>query len=195
MPAGLESMMRRLWVAVQIVGYVNCEMTLLPDFDDWLAAVLAEQATDAGESIDRYVARAVAARLVADVSERDGHQLEELHNHLSVLGLAVADRLGSPDAVITDPERLSALYATRLLDSPPEQAYDRIVGLAAEALRTPFAAIRWWIADRQFSKSLAGATGPMAEQRQILHRTVRCASMRSPAGSHWSFPTRALIPC
>ena len=141
-------------------------MTLLPGFDDWLAGVLAEQAADAGESVDHYVARAVAARLMADVSVRGGEQLEELQSYLTDAGLLTADRLGGRAAVIADPDRLRALYSTKLLDSPPEQAYDRIVEMAAEALATPFAAMTLVDRDRQFFKSLAGVTGPMVEERQ-----------------------------
>ncbi|WP_257714383.1 PAS domain-containing protein [Roseomonas populi] len=56
----------------------------------------------------------------------------------------------------TEAERLAALERTRLLDTPPEQAYDDLVRLAADLTGTPMAAIHLVDADRQWVKAEFG---------------------------------------
>ncbi|WP_158742921.1 PAS domain S-box protein [Acidisphaera sp. L21] len=53
-------------------------------------------------------------------------------------------------------ERLAALDRTGLLDTPPEQAFDDLVRLAADMLGMPMAAIHLVARDRQFGKSQIG---------------------------------------
>jgi GAF domain-containing protein len=78
----------------------------------------------------------------------------------------------SVEAEITNPDRLQALYATGLLDSPTEEAYDRITRAAAAALDAPSAALSLIDVDRQFFKSSVGM-GTSDEERQTpLDRSV-----------------------
>ena len=125
-------------------------------FDDWLNRALEEAAREAGEDVRTYVRRAVAAQMVADRIHTDKPSTKELLEHLSEAG--VLDRESMPDvsAAIADPDRLNALRATGLLDSPVEAAYDRITRAAADALHTPLAALNLIDADRQFIKSSVG---------------------------------------
>ena len=53
-------------------------------------------------------------------------------------------------------ERLQALDRCELLDTPPEEAYDRIVRVAAEIFSAPMAAVSLVSKDRQFFKSQLG---------------------------------------
>jgi len=53
-------------------------------------------------------------------------------------------------------ERLAALHALRILDSPPEEDYDRITRLAAGALDAPMALLTFVDVDRQWVKSAHG---------------------------------------
>lgn len=53
-------------------------------------------------------------------------------------------------------ERLAALHALAILDSPPEEDYDRITRLAAGALGAPMALLAFVDADRQWFKSAHG---------------------------------------
>ncbi|WCB94316.1 hypothetical protein DSM104299_03048 [Baekduia alba] len=63
------------------------------------------------------------------------------------------DRLA---AVLTDPARLDVLRRTGLMDSAPEEAFDRWAALAARALRTPVALVTLFDDTRQYLKSVVG---------------------------------------
>ncbi|HEX7049486.1 MAG TPA: PAS domain S-box protein, partial [Longimicrobiales bacterium] len=65
-----------------------------------------------------------------------------------------------------DAARLSALRRTGLLDSPPDEAFDRITRLAAALMRTPIALISLVELDRQFFKSQVGLAEPWASRRE-----------------------------
>lgn len=67
---------------------------------------------------------------------------------------------------INDPKRLGLLHATDLLDSPPEEAFDRFTRLAIKILHAPIALVSLVDKDRQFFKSHAGLTGTIATTRQ-----------------------------
>ena len=56
----------------------------------------------------------------------------------------------------TEPARLSALFATGLLDSEPEALFDNITGLASTILGTPISLVSLVDADRQWFKSVVG---------------------------------------
>jgi GAF domain-containing protein len=63
-------------------------------------------------------------------------------------------------------ERLDALRSTGLLDSPAEEAFDRLTRLAARLLRVPVALVSLVDEDRQFFKSCFGLPEPLATQRE-----------------------------
>src|SRR3954454_13475240 len=71
----------------------------------------------------------------------------------------------APPAVLADPGRLEALRATALLDSPPEEAFDRLTRLASHALNVPVAVVSLVADDRQFFKSCIGVAEPWASRR------------------------------
>jgi phosphoserine phosphatase RsbU/P len=52
-----------------------------------------------------------------------------------------------------EPERLNALRRYRILDSPPESAFDRIAEMAAAFFRVPMAGISIVDGDRVWFKS------------------------------------------
>jgi hypothetical protein len=128
----------------------------LPGFDDWLNRALEEAARDAGEDVQTYVMRAVAAQMVADQMRAEKPSTKELLEHLSESGVLDSDSMPDVSAAIADPDRLDTLRATGLLDSPVEPVYDRITRAAADALDAPFAAVTLIDADRQFFKSSVG---------------------------------------
>ena len=68
-------------------------------------------------------------------------------------------------SVLRDPARLAALRATALLDSEPEEGFDRLTRVATRALGVPVALVTLVDEDRQFFKSCVGLPDPWMEQR------------------------------
>ena len=68
--------------------------------------------------------------------------------------------------IIENEARLEALRRTSLLDSPPEEAFDRLTRLATAVLRVPVALVSLVDSDRQFFKSQCGLPEPLASSRQ-----------------------------
>ncbi len=68
---------------------------------------------------------------------------------------------------LTDPARLEALAATGLLDTPPEEDFDRLTRMAARLLRAPVSLVSLVDDRRQFFKSVTGTLRePWATMRQ-----------------------------
>jgi signal transduction histidine kinase len=67
---------------------------------------------------------------------------------------------------IIDPARLTLLQHTELLDSPPEEAFDRFTRLASKLLHVPIAMVSLVDKDRQFFKSVAGPGEPLLRTRE-----------------------------
>jgi formate hydrogenlyase transcriptional activator len=85
--------------------------------------------------------------------------------------------------VIQNEARLEALRRTSLLDSPPEEAFDRLTRLATAVLRVPVAIVSLVDSDRQFFKSQCGMSEPLASLRQtpLTHSFCKHAvALREP---------------
>jgi methanogenic corrinoid protein MtbC1 len=67
---------------------------------------------------------------------------------------------------LTDPERLRALDQTGLVDTPAEEAFDRLTRVAARALDAPVSLVSLVGDERQFFKSCVGLAEPWATTRQ-----------------------------
>jgi hypothetical protein len=146
----------------------------VPAFGEWLQQAIAEEAAIAGESVDVFVARSVAARLRLERTSRGDARLEEFLAKIAEFGLAAPT---PPNSVINDPERLRVLHDTQLLDAESEAAYDRIVEIAAEALAVPAAAVSLVDYNRQFFSSAVGLPPEWAASRQTpLERSI-CQSI------------------
>ena len=68
--------------------------------------------------------------------------------------------------VLANEARLEALRRTALLDSAPEEAFDRLTRLATAVLRVPVALVSLLDDERHFFKSQCGLTEPLATVRQ-----------------------------
>lgn len=71
---------------------------------------------------------------------------------------ATSSRIGS--------DRLNALFSTGLLDSPPEEGFDRLTRLACKLLKAPIALVSLVDGKRQFFKSHQGLPTKIAEASQ-----------------------------
>ncbi|MEM7252213.1 MAG: ATP-binding protein, partial [Pseudomonadota bacterium] len=69
-------------------------------------------------------------------------------------------------AQLLNPDRLAALQATALLDSPIEESFDRLTRLAARFLAAPISLVTLVDTDRQFLKSGFGVPEPIKTARE-----------------------------
>lgn len=69
-------------------------------------------------------------------------------------------------AELTTEPRLRALERAQLLDTPPEEAFDRLTRLASAVLDVPVALVTIVDGDRQFFKSGVGVPEPWASKRE-----------------------------
>ena len=73
----------------------------------------------------------------------------------------------TPDShAASERARLQSLRATNLLDSAPEEAFDRFTRLATRVLGAPTSLVSLIDADRQFFKSTTGLREPWASRRE-----------------------------
>ncbi|MCY1023255.1 GAF domain-containing sensor histidine kinase [Pyxidicoccus sp. MSG2] len=68
--------------------------------------------------------------------------------------------------IITRQRRMEALRRTALLDSPAEEAFDRLTRLTTRTLHVPVALVTLVDRDRQFFKSCTGLPAPWCDVRQ-----------------------------
>lgn len=86
--------------------------------------------------------------------------------------LTLAERLASegpvasPPDLVDAPDRLRALRATELMDSPTEEVFDRASRLAARLLGVPVSLVSIVAGDRQFFKSQTGLPEPWSSRRE-----------------------------
>lgn len=66
---------------------------------------------------------------------------------------------------LNDPKRLASLHRAGLLDTPPEEAFDRLTRLASRILDVPVALVSLVDDQRQFFKSAVGLSDPLATAR------------------------------
>jgi signal transduction histidine kinase len=71
-----------------------------------------------------------------------------------------------PASPLHDPERLGELRATALLDSPTEEAFDRLTRLASKLLQAPISTVTLVDEQRQFYLSCTGIPEPLASARE-----------------------------
>ncbi len=90
------------------------------------------------------------------------------------------------ESVVGSAVRLAAVQHSRLLDSPPEEAFDSLSRLAARLLGAPAAFLSVVDADRDFYKS---------QPKSARSRAARFATMRWKARARWSSTTRTATRC
>jgi PAS domain S-box-containing protein len=73
----------------------------------------------------------------------------------------------SLSSLLVDPGRLAVLRQTNLLDSPADEAFDRIARLAARLLELPIVLVSLVDQDRLFLKACLGLPEPWASARQL----------------------------
>ena len=89
---------------------------------------------------------------------------------------------GDTRAVLRDPLRLEALRQVALLDTPVEEAFDRLTRLAAQILNAPVALVSLVDAEREFFKSCIGLPEPWASGREAPLSHSFCQHVVGTAG-------------
>ena len=74
-------------------------------------------------------------------------------------------------SAINDKDRIDAVQRTRLLDTPPEESFDRLTRLAAKLIGVPATFISLVDQKRDFYKSCFGFGEPLSTTRQLEGRT------------------------
>jgi signal transduction histidine kinase len=80
-------------------------------------------------------------------------------------------RILDPQFAVEDRRRLDAALRTGLLDTPPEESFDRLTRLAAKLIGVPATFISLVDQNRDFYKSCFGFGEPLATTRQLEGRT------------------------
>src|ERR1700733_905516 len=134
-------------------------------FSDDLWELLEEESTIQGISAAQFVRDATIVRL-AYLAGRRGDSESEQSIEAIAERAARRQRTDGQSTAVLAPERLAELHSTRLLDSPPEESFDRLTRLTATVLNVPISLVSLVDSDRQFFKSCLGLRQPWAAQRQ-----------------------------
>jgi hypothetical protein len=133
-------------------------------FTEDLWDLLEHEAGTEGVSAAQFVRDSTIMRIAFTKGRRGDVDLGTALDRLS--GTAPAAASDGVSAALRDPARLAALGQTGLMDSPAEQSFDRLTGLAAEILAAPVALVSLVDEDRQFFKSCVGLPAPWSERRE-----------------------------
>jgi hypothetical protein len=142
--------------------------SVVPNFDDTLMALLAREAFRVDETIEVFVSRAVSARMVQLLAARQDPSLGGLLDQLAAAQLLPTEMPEFDRAlVLRNPVRLRVLAETGLLATSPPEHYDRLVGVAAEALNAPIAAVVLISEDQEVFLSAVGLPEAILRTRSM----------------------------
>lgn len=135
-------------------------------FSDDLWQLLEEESTAQGISGAQFVRDATIVRLAYLAGRRGDSETEQSIEAIAERAASRHQPPSTPASAVHDPERLRELQHTRLLDSPPQESFDRLTRLTSTVLNVPVALVSLVDSDRQFFKSCLGLPQPWAAQRQ-----------------------------
>jgi hypothetical protein len=130
-------------------------------FSEDLWQLLELEAERDGVSAAQFVRDSTLLRIGSRAGRRGDSTVQS-----TVAELAQQAPRRSLSPATADPERLAALRATGLLDSPVEPGFERLTDLVRRVLGVPVALISLVDADRQFFKSQQGLPEPWASDRE-----------------------------
>jgi GAF domain-containing protein len=134
-------------------------------FSEDLWQLLEDESTRQGISAAQFVRDATIVRLAFLAGRRGDADSQQSIEDIAERAARRHQNSGASTAVLS-PERLTALHDSLLLDSPPEESFDRLTRLTATVLNVPMAMVSLVDRDRQFFKSCLGLPEPWASQRQ-----------------------------
>jgi GAF domain-containing protein/methylmalonyl-CoA mutase cobalamin-binding subunit len=138
--------------AVALVKKLRCNArtALLP------VVIVADASNGAREELARWGVTSVLGPATPD------GQIADAVRQVAPL----APPVQAPDSELGRPTRLRALERTNLLDTPPEEPFDRLAQLTAQLLDVPVVLMSIVDRRRQFFKAQVGLSEPLAATRQ-----------------------------
>ena len=135
-------------------------------FGEDLWAMLERESRRLGISGAQFVREATIMRVSMLAGSRGDPDAELMI--ADIASQAAGKRAGVPEVAqaLAEPGRLAALNAAALLDSPPDESFDRLTRLAAKVVNAPVALVSAVDRDRQFFKSCLGLPEPWATRRE-----------------------------
>jgi len=134
-------------------------------FGEDLWAMLERESSRLGLSAAQFVREATIMRLGMLAGSRGDPDAE-----LTIADIAARasgrPRFDEVAKALAEPGRLAALHDAALLDSAPEEPFDRLARLAARVVNAPVALVSALDRDRQFFKSCLGLPEPWATRRE-----------------------------
>ena len=134
-------------------------------FSEDLWELLDDESTIQGISAAQFVRDATIVRLAYLAGRRGDSESEQSIEAIAERATRRQRNDGQSSAVYA-PERLRELHRSMLLDTPPEESFDRLTRLTSSVLNVPVALVSLVDSDRQFFKSCLGLPQPWAAQRQ-----------------------------
>jgi GAF domain-containing protein len=134
-------------------------------FGEDLWAMLERESRDLGVSAAQFVREATILRLAALAGRRADPAAEATIADIA----AQTDRGSRPselEEALARPERLAALREAGLLDTAPDEGFDRLARLAANVLNAPVALVSAVDRDRPYFNSCLGLPEPRASRRE-----------------------------
>jgi GAF domain len=133
-------------------------------FSEDLWELLEAEASQQGISAAQFVRDAAMLRL-GTLRGQSGDTNAALTLEALAAG-ALRGRTANPVTPLADPARIDALNRTGLLDTPPDEAFDRLTRTAARLLDSPVALLTLLDEHRQFFKSCVGLGEPWSTRRE-----------------------------
>jgi|HubBroStandDraft_4_1064222.scaffolds.fasta_scaffold29778_3 transcriptional regulator with GAF, ATPase, and Fis domain len=134
-------------------------------FSEDLWELLEDESTIQGISAAQFVRDATIVRLAYLAGRRGDSESEQSIEAIAERATRRQRNDGQSSAVHA-PERLRELHRSMLLDTPPEESFDRLTRLTSSVLNVPVTLVSLVDSDRQFFKSCLGLPQPWAAQRQ-----------------------------
>ena len=135
-------------------------------FGEDLWAMLERESKRLGISSAQFVRESTIMRVSMLAGSRGDPDAELMI--ADIAAQAAGKRASVPEVAqaLAEPGRLAALHAADLVDSPPDESFDRLTRLAAKVVGAPVALVSAVDRDRQFFKSCLGLPEPWATRRE-----------------------------
>jgi len=135
-------------------------------FGEDLWGMLERESRRLGVSAAQFVREAAIMRVAMLVGRRGDPDAELTIADIASQAAGRGRDVPELAQALAEPGRLAALHDAVLLDTPPEESFDRLARLAARLVNAPVALVSAVDRDRQFFKSCLGLPEPWATRRE-----------------------------